>query len=688
MAEEFDAREDQEETRPEVIIPDEFKDAEEFLRHIRDLYAADEEAENENRDAAREDFKFLTGEQWGDDGLYERRINSGLPALTFNQLPAFVGQILGARRVNEASVKIVPSDSGDPDVAEVRTGIIRAIERQSRAQHVYNTAHLNQVVGGEGNFQIALEFTENDVFTQDIKIQAIPNPFAVLWDRNSLDPTGKDARHCFVVDYITQDDFKEFYPDEVPADFGGSGGNITDGMRHSGWFKDGDVRIAAYWRMVTEVRTLALMADDGHVEDVTDEPRESYIQRVAINQQTGLPYIRRAPRSFAEMYLVSGHAVLEGPYRLPIPRLPVFRAMGWEVFVGEERRRWGLVRFLKDPQRMYNYWRSVIAENLMKQPKATWLAGQSAVEGHETSFRDSADSDDPLLVYNDEAGAAPVRVPPAQIDSALITEAGTVQQELKSISNIHEANLGQVSNEVSGRALVARQQISELGALLYQSNLNDAIEECGKVINALMGFVYDTTRTLKVVDQDGNQESVTVNGAGGPDITAGKYDVVVTTGPSFATRKQEARESILAFINAAPQTAAVVSDLLAEAQDWPKADKIAERLKKTLPPGIIPLDEMTPEQQQAAQQAAQVQQAQQEIQQRTALADIRMKEAQAADFEARAQQAAANAMQSIAEIDIDRLKTVTEADNEQVRVVLEALKTIHEISNQGNPDDR
>jgi hypothetical protein len=70
------------------------------------------------------------------------------------------------------------------------------------------------------------------------------------------------------------------------------------------------------------------------------------------------------------------------------------------------------------------------------------------------------------------------------------------------------------------------------------------------------------------------------------DVTVAAYDVVLDQGPSYATKREEARESMLTFLQQAPSATPVVLDLLAQSFDWPNADKIADRLKTLLPPAI------------------------------------------------------------------------------------------------------
>jgi hypothetical protein len=87
------------------------------------------------------------------------------------------------------------------------------------------------------------------------------------------------------------------------------------------------------------------------------------------------------------------------------------------------------------------------------------------------------------------------------------------------------------------------------------------------------------------------------------DLTQGKYDLTVSTGPSFTTRREEAANMMTQFIQAFPAAGPAIGGLIAKNMDWPGADEIAKRLDSLMPPqaqGGLP-----PEVQQAMQQAQQ-----------------------------------------------------------------------------------
>jgi hypothetical protein len=156
------------------------------------------------------------------------------------------------------------------------------------------------------------------------------------------------------------------------------------------------------------------------------------------------------------------------------------------------------------------------------------------------------------------------------------------------------------------------QREDDVGSYLYIDNFARAVRRTGNIINDLIPHVYDTERTIRIMGEDGKIDVMAINTARGTDpqsgetlfahdITAGCYDVVATMGPSYTTRREEARDGMTSFVQAAPQTAPLVLDLIAKAQDWPMADDIGKCLRATLPPEILQIEALqkqgaTPEQ--------------------------------------------------------------------------------------------
>lgn len=566
-------------------VPEGFDSKEQFLSDMREEYELDFDFDKHNRDQAIEDKKFTAGEQWDPVVLEQRK---GLPCLVINSVPQFIAQLVGDWRESKRGVKVLPTEDGDKDLADVRADLIRSIETQSRADRVYDNAFESAVQCGDGAFRVAVEYAKDDVFDQDIFVRPIDDSLSVVWDRLSIDPTGRDARHCFVDDLIPLKDFERKWPDSKPSDLSQ---RTYNNMISDRWIEPDGVRVTEYWRMIDRNRLLCLF-EDGSVRFI-DENLDDLIAK------HGNPIKSRvAPCTYAQMHLVTGFDILSGPYEYRLTRLPVIRMSGRVVNIAGNRSRYGIVRFMKDSVRLRNFWRSVAAEQLGYAPKAQWIATESAIEGYEEDLRKAHMTRDPLIKVSDDAiiGQNIQRLDPPKLQAALHQEAEINVQDMKDVTGIHDASLGIKSNETSGRAINARQREGDIAAITYYDNGNAAVLEAGDVMNQLISQIYDGTRIIRIIGEDEKLKFLKINDPAdprSPDLSVGKYDVALSTGASYTTRRVEAAQAMMDAVQVWPQLLQVAGDLVAKAQDWPGADDLADRLKKTIPQQFLDPDEQT-----------------------------------------------------------------------------------------------
>jgi hypothetical protein len=635
------ARQDVEQPQPKRT-PVGFENQDDFLHDMRTKYEWGFSFNEHNIIAGKEDAKFTVGNQW-DPVVEARRKQQKKPVLTFNRLVAFMAQLVGNRLMNETEIRVFPDKAGTKEIATIREGLIRNIFKNSNADFARDEAGKYQVVCGEGYFSLCMEYASDDVFEQEIKIQAVVDPYSVIIDPLAIEPSGEDAQWGFIGDDIPQQEFKHRWPWAAEVSFLGEKAWNQSGF----WMQEDTVRIVSYWRMVTEGTKVLALYQDGTVHDITDKEEFEYAPFVE-TRSDGSPFTREVPNRFAQLYVCSGNAILEGPHDYPVSSIPIYRVPGWELNDGDKTHRWGVIRFLKDPQRLHNYWRSTVAEQLVAAPRNKWLTTPDAVKGHEVKWRRAPSSDDPFLYYND-GETQPVHIPPPGIDAALVNEAAISTQDMKDISNIHEASLGMPSNEVSKVAIQARQQVSDVGSYIFVDRRKMADNRCAKNINELISYIYDTKRTITVIGRDDKSSVMVINDPSNPnsDVTIGRYGVTVDVGPASETKRTLANEQMMAFVNAMPQTASVVMDLVAEAQDWPKSGEFAKRFKMLLPAGTIPEDEMTPEMKAMQTQNAQLQDAQQKLAAAEQDAKTQKLLGDAANAESRANLARAQAYKAI-----------------------------------------
>lgn len=554
-----------------------------LLREARSRFERAWQAEAAMRAEALEDLRFRAGEQWP-DSVKAERCAAGRPVLTINRMPQFVRRVTGELRRNRPAIRVLPVDGAtDPALAATMAGIVRHIEQASDAQAAYVTAAESAAICGIGHFRIVTDYAGDDGFEQDIRIRRIANPFAVYWDPDATAITREDARWCFVTERLPLAEFRARWPKARAQDFDDAAAD-ADLAR---WWDGETLRIAEYWVRQPEARLLGL-TESGETVDLTDLDEAA---------RAALPLVRRRRVETQRVvrYLLNGAEILEGPSDWAGRHIPVVPVIGDEVHIGERTVRHGIVRYARDPQRLYNYWRSSAAESIALAPRAPWLVTPRQIEGQKAAWEAANKGNPAYLPYNpDPTAPPPQRVAPAFPPAAMFQEAGIAADDMKAVTGLYDAALGAAGNETSGRAILMRQREGDTGAYVYMDNLARAIRQAGRILVDLIPRIYDTERTLRILGEDGTQRFAAINrtvqGPDGPvvlnDLAAGKYDVEVATGPGFATRRIEAAETMMAFVRAVPAAGALIADLIARNMDWPGAEAIAERLRRALPPGL------------------------------------------------------------------------------------------------------
>ncbi len=629
----------------------------EALEHFK----LSEEAESENRKAWIDDVRFARlGEQWP-DGVKRQREIDGRPCLTINRMPAMLRQVVNDARQNKPAIKVHPVDSGAKrETAEILNGLIRNIEYTSNADVAYDTVLDHAVTGGFGYFRIDVDYACDDEFDLDIKICRIANPLTVYGDENSTAADSSDWNKAFITELYTESEFEKRWKGAEKSNWESSYRDLPDG-----WRDNELVRVAEWWTR-EEVPAKLLKLSDGMVLYVNE-----YMRIKDILDAQGITVVgeRDTKTNKVKQKIISGAEVLEenewaGKY---IPIVPVY---GDEVMV-EGKRHWiSLTRWAKDPQQMFNYWRTASTELVALAPKAPYLGPKGAFNTDANKWATANNVSYSYIEY--DGSEMPKRQPFAGPPAGALQEALNASDDMKSTMGIYDAALGARSNETSGRAILQRQRESDTATFNYIDNLSRAIRHAGRVMVDLIPKVYNAPRIIRVIHEDGSNESVPINQPFTPDqakspqaqayeagktqetvdgltriydVTTGKYDVTCEAGPSFSTKREEAAAQMMELGRMFPPMMQVAGDLLVKNLDWPGADDIADRLKAMLPP-------------QLQGQSPQVMQMRQQMQQMDQMAKqaVGQLNQQIAQLQQQLQQEKSRDAQAMLQADIDRKK--------------------------------
>ena len=582
----------------------------------------------ESREDEIDDLRFYAGSpdnhwQWPADVLATRGAVQGQtinarPCLTINKLPQHVRQVTNDQRQNRPGAKVIPvDDNADVEVADIFNGMIRHIEYISDADVAYDTACENQVSYGEGYIRLLTEYCEDNTFDQDIKIGRVRNSFSVYMDPTIQDPTGADAKWCFVTEDVTKAEFERMYPDASPITTLQSLGVGDQSI--SNWLNEDTIRIADYYYIDYDRTTLNLYPGNATAFEGTPEDKQ-------LRAIYGKPKkSRESDRPKVKYCKINGYEILEerewaGKY------IPVIRIVGNEFEVDGRLYVSGLVRNAKDAQRMYNYWVSQEAEMLALAPKAPFIGYGGQFEGYEQQWKTANTQNWPYLEVNPDVtdgqgGMLPLpqRAQPPMASSGLLQAKAGASEDIKSTTGQYNASLGMGSNERSGKAILARQREGDVGTYHYGDNLARGVRHVARQLVDLIPKIYDTQRIARIIGEDGETKMIKINPEQQQPVNkimdergiviekiynpgVGKYDVVAITGPGYATKRQEALEAMAQLLQGNPQLWAVAGDLFVKNMDWPGAQEMSKRFAKTIDPKFLSDGEDNPALQAAQQQ--------------------------------------------------------------------------------------
>jgi len=662
-----------------------------------------------SRQRFKEDMRFLFADsdnqdQW-EPSVKARRHMATQPMITINKVHTHWLMIVNQMKENKPSIQVHPTNGeASYEAAQIYEGLIRHIEYKSNAKVAYDIASEQQVGGGIGYVQVITKYADDSTFDQEIYIKEIPDALSVYLDPHIKKRDGSDAKYAFIYEDMPRKEFERKYPNvKVPT----SNGNQQ-------WVTKDVVKVATYYEKETRKEWLySITNDDGSVKfmresDITVEERKLFNEII----RTGGEGIdrRRIDKHIIRKYLIGGTEVLEKGI-WPGTYIPIARQVGEEVIIEQRLDRKGIVRYMKDAQRAYNYNASAALEYGALQSKSPYLAPVEAINGLENYWATANTENHAYLPYNsaDEQGN-PVPTPskaPAPTGATVYTEGmATANMEMSMASGQYEQTFGQQSQELSGVSIDKRIKQGNRATFHFQDAQANTVQFVGKIIIDLIPKIYDTKRIVRILGEDGSEDQIMVDPQAQQAIVqkeeeadakvktifnpnVGKFDVVAECGPSYDTKRAEAFDSMTKLLVAQPALSQVIGDLYMGAADFPGADKLQERMRNWIPQSILGTgpseqEQMMMQQLQASQQA--IQELTQQLNEKQSYLDI---EKQRADIQALnhiairyedERQDSINAFKA----ETDRLKVIlANMKPEQINAI--AQKTYEEIEVQQPP---
>ena len=629
------------------------------------------DAEQDVREQAEADLKFAFAnkpqDQWEEAVLKER---GDRPCYTYNRIGEEIDQAVSDQRQQRPQIKVRGvDDNSDPALADIYNGLIRNIEVLSDAETVYDEGFDYKIRGGFAYWRVIPEYSTDTTFDQDLFVRPVQSQFSVYMDPAARHPTKRDSNWCLLSVWMTDDAYRAQYGEDVAKQW-----VDADDDEVTNWRQSNMVRVAEYYRRKPVKRTLILLSDGRTMfEDKINLIREE-LDAEGITETK-----RRVVETFeVEWYKLSATSVLDGPRTYRTQWIPVVRDIGKRLVLNDEEMLKGMTRDAKDAQRSYNYMRSDLAEDVLMRPKAPVFLAEKTLENE--AFRDAWNKAHKLLFNylpyvpdpNAPGGGAPIPNTSTGLDAGKLAVAQQDIADIKATTGNFDPYLGdqgtaQGPDATSGVAVKRWGERSGNASFIYHDNHKKAIEQTGRILVEMIPLIYDGTRTVRIIGRDGTERFVRINTKeqaqpGGKveifgDITQAKFDVEVDSGPSYATQREEAADKLMRLGEIWPAVFELAPDLIAKGLDIPNQEEFIARVRKGLiAKGVVEPNKDDPEEVAFAQ----------------SLKGSGQNQALDTLLGAQAQEAQANAAESMADVEAKRAKALKDLQD----AVAQALKNM------------
>jgi hypothetical protein len=582
-------------------------DSSEVLRKARDDLLIWEGYFNENSTRGKDDMNFVLRDQWT---AVERSEFNRLfkPAMTFNKLYDTTKKVVGEQRKNKPDL-IVRSLTGKATQKEIdlRADLVRTISYQSQNDLVYQTAFKQALLMGWGAFEIDLEYENARSFDQVIRFNIVPDATRTSFDPTAMKPHKGDGNFCARQYVYTKEEFFATYPWVVNPVSYSDPRSLLDFQ----WETRNTIVVCKYSRKEWFPVKLYLLSNGMTVtEDEWDDmqPDIKKLHEVADSAQAVGDIIRQdIPKIVGErkskdfkirQYLMTQNQIIEFT-DWPSKYLPIIFVDGDSNFIQGMQYTRSFIHEAKDAQRFINYVGSEVAAEIKNRRREQWIGTPDNILGYEQMWRNPELQNGILIARPDpKTGALPQKMSPWELSQSLLLHYQRGTQDIKEILGFSETEALQ-GRDISGKARRERKLEGSMSAYVYFDNLNQAIEQGGRVVLDLLPVVAgERERHMIVSKPDGRTESIilnqqTKNGVENT-LAPGDYDIEIDTGPSFAVQKSEALEFFSETISKNPQVFPLIADLWASQLDLQQMPTIKDRLKNLVPPEILAKEEGKP----------------------------------------------------------------------------------------------
>ncbi|END4663726.1 TPA: portal protein [Escherichia coli] len=626
------------------------------------------------RDAANKACAYYDGDQLPPEVLQVLK-DRGQPMTIHNLIAPTVDGVLGMEAKTRTDLLVISDDPDDETekLAEAINAEFADACRLGNMNKARSDAYAEQIKAGLSWVEVR---RNSDPFGPEFKVSTVSRN-EVFWDWLSREADLSDCRWLMRRRWMDTDEAKATFPgmaqviDYAIDDWRGFvDTTVTEGQpsplmsaweeyqswdrQQNEWLQRERRRVllqVVYYRTFERLPVIEL--SNGRVVAFD---KNNLMHAVAVASGRVQVRVGRVSR-IREAWFVGPHFIVDRPCSAPQGMFPLVPFWGYRK--DKTGEPYGLISRAIPAQDEVNF----------RRIKLTWLLQAKRVIMDE----DATQLSDNELMEQIERPDGIIKLNPARKNQKSVADVFRVEQDFQVASQqfqvmqesekliqdtmgVYSAFLGQESGATSG---VAISNLVEQGATTL-AEINDNYQfACQQVGRLLLAYLLDDLKKRRnhavVINRDDRQRRQTIvlnaegdNGELTNDISRLNTHIAlapVQQTPAFKAQLAQRMSEVIQGLP--PQVQAVVLDLWVNLLDVPQKQEFVERIRAALGTPKSP-DEMTPEEQQAAQQQQALEQQQQELQMREMAGRVAKLEAEAARAQAAAQRDNAGAQRDVA----------------------------------------
>ena len=608
------------------------------------------------RDAGHTDYirtaikcdRYYRGEQWEQTDI-DALDSEGRPHLTINTILSTVNTILGEQSSKRADVLFKPRRNSSDEVAAVLTKLYMQISDNNQYDYLESQVFADGIIQDRGYFDIRMNF--DDHIEGEVQITA-EDPLDILPDPDAKDYDPTTWNEVIKTKWLSIDDIEQQYGEEkadrlrIIAENGehlsrdsmdleelrdSNYGDVGEGVYGSGEVDD-KRSIRAVRVVERQHRKLILTPHfvDQKTKDMRIVPESWDEERTELfAKEYGLGMLKKLIKK-VRWTITADQVVLHddwSPYKdfTIVPYFPYFR----------RGKPFGMVRNLLSPQEQLNKISSQELHIVNTTANSGWIVETGSLNGMTSDDLQERGAQTGLVLEYNRGSNPPQKINPNQIPTGLDRIGQKAANNIKEISGVSDAMLGQDSAEVSGVAIQAKQNRGQIQIQVPLDNLAKSRLFVAKNIMCLIQSFYTEERVIQITKDDDPMKpreemvlnQMTPEGEVVNDMTVGEYDVVISTMPARDTFDESQFAEALQLRQVG---IAIPDDAIIEYSHLQRKGELAKRIR------MITGVEQSPEQQEAAQ-------IQQQIQMEQVKLEMQKLQSEAANLQAQAMLAAAKA---------------------------------------------